>query len=213
MTKITKVEVFLVDLKPATKRTDAIQSFVSQETPIVRITDADGVVGTGYSYTIGTGGSSVLALLTIICARTDRRARPRRSKGSGATCSSAPMPPPWARITSIALAAIDTALWDLRCRRADCRCTGMAGGAKTRCRSTRPRAAGCISSRPRWSTTRSRQGEGFSAAPRSRSAARMSPRMWRACRRARCGRPRLGDHDRRQSGLYARRGDPAGAAL
>jgi len=36
---------------------------VSQETPIVAITDADGAVGTGYGYTIGTGGSSVMRLL------------------------------------------------------------------------------------------------------------------------------------------------------
>ena len=57
MARIAKVEVLMVDLKPKVKRVDAIQSFVSQETPIVRITDADGAVGTGYSYTIGTGGS------------------------------------------------------------------------------------------------------------------------------------------------------------
>ena len=44
-------------------RTDAIQAFVSQETPIVRVHDADGAVGTGYSYTIGTGGSSIVRLL------------------------------------------------------------------------------------------------------------------------------------------------------
>ena len=30
---------------------------------MVRITDADGVIGTGYSYTIGTGGSSVCKLI------------------------------------------------------------------------------------------------------------------------------------------------------
>ena len=36
---------------------------MSQETPIVAITDSDGGVGTGYSYTIGTGGSSVMRLL------------------------------------------------------------------------------------------------------------------------------------------------------
>jgi L-alanine-DL-glutamate epimerase-like enolase superfamily enzyme len=63
MAKITCVELLMVYLKPKVKRVDAIQSFVSQETPIVRITDADGVVGTGYSYTIGTGGHSVMALL------------------------------------------------------------------------------------------------------------------------------------------------------
>ena len=59
MAKIARVELLMVDLKPKVKRVDAIQSFVSQETPIVRITDADGAVGTGYSYTIGTGGHSL----------------------------------------------------------------------------------------------------------------------------------------------------------
>jgi hypothetical protein len=40
MARITHVEVLLVDLVPKVKRTDAIQSFVSQETPMVKITDA-----------------------------------------------------------------------------------------------------------------------------------------------------------------------------
>src|SRR6202453_5530820 len=63
MAKIERVELRMVDLPAKVKRTDAIQSFVSQETPIVSITDADGGGGVGYSYTIGTGGSSVMRLL------------------------------------------------------------------------------------------------------------------------------------------------------
>ena len=64
MARIEKIEALLVDLIPKVKRrSDAIQSFVSQETPIVRITDADGATGTGYSYTIGTGGASVMKLI------------------------------------------------------------------------------------------------------------------------------------------------------
>src|SRR3954453_636637 len=63
MSKIARVEIFQVDLPPKVKRTDAIQSFVTQETPMVRITTDDGITGTGYTYTIGTGGSSVIALL------------------------------------------------------------------------------------------------------------------------------------------------------
>ena len=55
MAAIEHVEIWMVDLEPKVKRVDAIQSFVSQETPFVRITDADGAVGIGYSYTIGTG--------------------------------------------------------------------------------------------------------------------------------------------------------------
>ena len=69
----TRVELLMVDLQPKVKRIDAIQRFVSQETPIVRITDADGVVGTGYSYTIGTGGHSVMELLKrTLAPRIDR---------------------------------------------------------------------------------------------------------------------------------------------
>ncbi len=49
MARIVRIEGLMVDLKPKVKRVDAIQSFVSQETPIIRITDADGAVGTGYS--------------------------------------------------------------------------------------------------------------------------------------------------------------------
>ncbi len=63
MTRIEQVEIVMVDLKPKVKRTDAIQSFVSQETPILRIRTSDGAEGVGYSYTIGTGGHAVIDLL------------------------------------------------------------------------------------------------------------------------------------------------------
>ena len=63
VSKIERVELCLVDLQPKVKRTDAIQCFSSQETPILTLTDSDGAQGTGYSYTIGQGGSSVMRLL------------------------------------------------------------------------------------------------------------------------------------------------------
>ena len=63
MARIANVEIRMVDLVPPVKRTDAIQSFVAQETPMVRIPDAEGATGTGYSYTIGTGGPAVISLL------------------------------------------------------------------------------------------------------------------------------------------------------
>ena len=49
MARIERIEMRLVDIPPKVKRTDAIQSFVKQETPIVTVTDADGAVGVGYS--------------------------------------------------------------------------------------------------------------------------------------------------------------------
>lgn len=130
MAKITRVEILMVDLKPKVKRVDAIQSFVSQETPIVRITDADGVVGTGYSYTIGTGGHSVMALLerTLVPALIGREAyeieRIWRDLLFMTHATSV------GAITSIALAAIDTALWDLKCRKLGLSLHLLAGGAQ-----------------------------------------------------------------------------------
>ena len=132
MARIVRVEAMMVDLKPKVKRTDAIQSFVSQETPIVRIFDADGAVGTGYSYTIGTGGPSIMELIrrTLGPALIGREAleieRIWRDLFflTHATTVGA--------ITSLALAAIDTALWDLKCRRHGEPLHRMAGGAQPR---------------------------------------------------------------------------------
>ncbi|MBV9702948.1 MAG: mandelate racemase/muconate lactonizing enzyme family protein [Methylobacteriaceae bacterium] len=134
MARIERVEILMVDLKPKVKRVDAIQAFLSQETPIMRITDSDGAVGTGYSYTIGTGGRSIIELLS----RSLAPALIGREAGmveriwrdllflTHATSVGA--------ITSLALAAIDTALWDLRCRKAGLPLHVMAGGAQERIR-------------------------------------------------------------------------------
>jgi len=132
MAKIEKVALRMVDLIPKVRRTDAIQSFVSQQTPIVTITDADGAEGTGYSYTIGTGGSSVMRLLADHLAP--------RLIGRDADCIEAI----WhelefathattiGAITAIALAAIDTALWDLRAKKQGLPLWKLAGGARDR---------------------------------------------------------------------------------
>ena len=95
MARIVRIEALMVDLKPKVKRTDAIQSFVSQETPIVRIYDADGAIGTGYSYTIGTGGRSIMELIRRTLGRRSLAARRWRLSAYGATSTFSPMPPPW----------------------------------------------------------------------------------------------------------------------
>ncbi len=132
MAKITRVEALMVNLVPKVKRTDAIQSFVSQETPIIRIYDADGAVGTGYSYTIGTAGPSIMKLIeiTLAPALIGREAAEIERIWrdllflTHATSVGA--------ITSLALAAIDTALWDLKCLKANEPLYRMAGGAQER---------------------------------------------------------------------------------
>ena len=108
MATIEHVELCMVDLQPKVRRTDAIQSFVSQQTPLVRVTDSDGAVGVGYSYTIGQGGPAVMSLLADTLApqligqdgeNIDRLWRSLMFS-THATVVGA--------ITSLALAAIDT---------------------------------------------------------------------------------------------------------
>ena len=133
MAAIERIELNLVELKPKVERTDAIQSFVAQETPIVRVFDREGGVGTGYSYTIGTGGSSIMTLLADYLAPrlVGRDAEHVEAIWrdllfhTHATSVGA--------ITALALAALDTALWDLRCRRAGLPLALLAGGAKSSC--------------------------------------------------------------------------------
>jgi L-alanine-DL-glutamate epimerase-like enolase superfamily enzyme len=132
MARITRVEALMVDLVPKVRRTDAIQSFVSQETPIVRITDADGATGTGYSYTIGTGGPSVMALIRHTLAPAligQEAAEIERLWRDLLFLTHATMV---GAITALAQAAIDTALWDPRCRKAGQPLHVMAGGAQAR---------------------------------------------------------------------------------
>src|ERR1700719_3451223 len=117
MASIEKVELCMVDLPPKVKRTDAIQSFVSQETPIVAITDSDGAVGTGYSYTIGTGGSSVMRLLSDHLAPRRIGKEPELIEAIWRELEFATHASTIGAISALALAAIDTALWDLRCKR------------------------------------------------------------------------------------------------
>lgn len=61
--QITSVDVFQIDLAPQTVRTDAIQAFTTQETVFCRIRADDGAEGLGYTYTIGTGGRAIQALI------------------------------------------------------------------------------------------------------------------------------------------------------
>jgi L-alanine-DL-glutamate epimerase-like enolase superfamily enzyme len=130
MTKITRVEVLQIDLPPKVVRTDAIQSFVTQETPMVRIHTSDGLVGTGYSYTIGTGGSSVIALIRDHLAPRLIGRDPMQVEAIWKNLFFATHATAVGAITSLALAAIDVALWDLRCRAANRPLWKEAGGAQ-----------------------------------------------------------------------------------
>ncbi|HYZ52749.1 MAG TPA: mandelate racemase/muconate lactonizing enzyme family protein [Streptosporangiaceae bacterium] len=128
--RIVRAEAFLCDLPVERPRTDATQSFLKQETIFVQLETGDGNVGTGYTYTIGTGGRSVLELL-----RHDLLPGLAGSDSGGREAI-------WARllaatratavgaVTSLALAAVDTAVWDLWCNATGQPLWLAAGGAK-----------------------------------------------------------------------------------
>lgn len=59
MSAITGARAWLVDIDVEVERTDAVQSFAKQETVFVEVRTADGLTGTGYSHTIGTGGRAL----------------------------------------------------------------------------------------------------------------------------------------------------------
>jgi L-alanine-DL-glutamate epimerase-like enolase superfamily enzyme len=128
VTTVRRAEAFLVNIDVEQVRTDAVQQFLVQETVFVEVTTDDGAVGLGYSYTIGTGGGSVLALLREhllprLIGLDVRRVEAVWHELFGYTRSTAV-----GVITSLALAAVDTALWDLRCLRAGEPLWRVAGG-------------------------------------------------------------------------------------
>lgn len=131
-TRIERITLRQVDLPPKVLRTDAIQSFVTQETVLLTLHCSDGMEATGYAYTIGTGGSSVIALLKDHLVP--------RLIGRDPVCVEAIWKDLFfhthatavGAITSLALACVDTALWDWRARRQHLPLWRVLGGAQAR---------------------------------------------------------------------------------
>lgn len=131
-TLIERITLRQIDLPPKVLRTDAIQSFVTQETILLSLHTSDGLLSTGYAYTIGTGGSSVMALLKDHLAPRLLGRDPVLIEAiwkdlffhTHATAVGA--------ITSLALACVDTALWDWRARSQRLPLWQLLGGAQPR---------------------------------------------------------------------------------
>jgi L-alanine-DL-glutamate epimerase-like enolase superfamily enzyme len=125
---VLRAEAFQVDVEVERVRTDAVQQFVVQETVFVELTTDDGAQGLGYAFTIGTGGSSVLALLNDHLLPRLMGLDVRRVEAVWHELFAATRATTVGVITSLALAAVDTALWDLRCLRAGEPLWRVAGG-------------------------------------------------------------------------------------
>lgn len=129
---VVRARAWLCDLPVEQVRTDAVQAFVKQETIFVELETQSGVVGLGYAYTIGTGGGAVLDLLrqTLLDpvvghdVHAPERIWTDAFNITRATTTGA--------ITSLALAALDTAVWDARCRALGLGLWQLAGGFRER---------------------------------------------------------------------------------
>ena len=86
-----------------------------------------------YSYTIGTGGSSVMRLLADHLAPRLIGRDADQIEAIWHDLEFATHATTIGAITAIAIAAIDTALWDLRAKKQDLPLWKLAGGAKERC--------------------------------------------------------------------------------
>jgi L-alanine-DL-glutamate epimerase-like enolase superfamily enzyme len=125
---VSKAEAFIVNLAVEQVRTDAVQAFLKQETVFVEVTTDDDATGLGYSYTIGTGGTAVLALLQDHLLPRLIGQDSRLIEGIWTDLFASTRATTVGAITSLALAAVDTALWDLRCIRAGEPLWRVAGG-------------------------------------------------------------------------------------
>jgi L-alanine-DL-glutamate epimerase-like enolase superfamily enzyme len=130
MAKITAAQAYLVDVPVEAVRTDAVQSFAKQETIFVELTTSDGLLGRGYSYTIGTGGTAVLALLRDYLLPRLIGQDARRLEAVWHDLFAATRSTTVGAITSLALAAVDIALWDRRAVAAGQPLWVIAGGAQ-----------------------------------------------------------------------------------
>jgi L-alanine-DL-glutamate epimerase-like enolase superfamily enzyme len=134
MARIERITITQVDLAPPVVRIDATQQVTHGENTLVEVFSDDGASGLGYTTTIGYGGRAIVSLI-------ERELAPRLVGRDDAMVEQI-----WDElyraifylhvggVTAMAMAAIDTALWDLRCRRAGLPLHRMAGGARDRIR-------------------------------------------------------------------------------
>ena len=114
-----------------------------------------------------------------------------------------------APITALALAAVDTALWDLRAKKQNLPLWKLAGGAKDRCPLYTTEGGWLhIEKEALVDDALQAKAKGFSGSKVKIGKPHGSEDYDRLVGGARGARRRLRDHDRLQSGLYRRRGHP-----
>lgn len=115
--KISKVSGRLVSLPPSSRWSDSTHQIENLEYLFAELATDEGMSGLGYAYTVGFGGSAVLELMEQLAPRLigiDHEA----AAGRLAELLDWLHPIGQGGVTSLALAAFDTAVWDLRAKAA-----------------------------------------------------------------------------------------------
>lgn len=134
MDRISRIEITKVDLVPPVVRIDATQQVTKGENILVEIFTDAGDSGLGYTTTIGYGGSAMVALIEDEMAPRLLGEDPSYVERLWRDIYHGTFYLQLGALTSMAQAAIDIALWDLRCKRAGLPLHRMAGGARDRIR-------------------------------------------------------------------------------
>lgn len=130
--KISSIQTSLFSIPPLTPRSDAIQAFTAMELLVVELATADGLKGIGYGYTIGTGGRAAKAFL-------DHELVPLLP-GEDCECHQHVWDKMFAHtraanggpIDSIARAAVDVAVWDIKSESRGVPLFKLLGGSQER---------------------------------------------------------------------------------
>ena len=128
---IVRAAVGLGRIPVVPPRGDAMQKFTALELPLVELTDGSGNTGIGFGYTIGTGGSAAIQLLreTLVPELHGADSACIRKLHWRLTKSIHALTP--GCLSSMALAAVDIALWDLEGKRAGLPLAVLLGGVKS----------------------------------------------------------------------------------
>lgn len=130
--RITSVETRLYRVPPTIKISDSIQSINVWEWVVTTIRTDTGLTGTGWSYTLGMGGSALRAIiddyLAVLLVGEDARDIERLWERCWLEMhANGP-----AGYTTLAIAPVDIALWDIRGKAANEPIWRLMGGARPR---------------------------------------------------------------------------------
>lgn len=128
MTNVSAVETSVYGIPNEDPLEDATQSFDELELVVVRIETSDGITGTGFTYTIGTGGHAIASFVKSVYEPI-LRGMTGAPRAVHSRLASESLFVGRAGISELGLAAVDIALWDAHAKRRGVPLYELVGGS------------------------------------------------------------------------------------